>query len=80
VVTTRFAHLDTGFQLVGISPPFFVTERGADVATGLARQGDRLVAGFTTGETTALLVTMELSEVHTIVVPTGAPGRNPHPI
>jgi hypothetical protein len=78
VVTIRFALLDTAFQLVGISPPFFVTERGDDVATGLARQGDQLVAGFTTGDTSALLVTMELSEVLTIVVPIGAPGRNPH--
>jgi hypothetical protein len=78
VVTTRFALLDTAFQLAGISPPFFVTERGGDVATGLARQGDRLVAGFTTGDPSALLVTMALSEALSIVVPIGAPGRNAH--
>ena len=76
VFTTRFAHLDTAFQLVGISPPFFVTERGGDVATGLARLGDRLVAGFTTGVPSAVLVAMDVSEVLSTVVPIGAPGRN----
>jgi hypothetical protein len=78
-VTTRFVLLDTGFRLAGISPPFFVADRGNDVATGLARQGDRLVAGFTSGEASAVLVSVALVEALAMIMPIGTPGDHPLP-
>lgn len=74
--TTRFTLLDAGFRLVGVSPPFFVADRGIDVATGLALRDDRLVAGFTSGEASALLVTVDLAEALSSIKPIGAPGRD----
>jgi hypothetical protein len=78
-VTTRFVLLDTGFRLAGISPPFFVADRGNDVATGLARRGDRLVAGFTSGEASAVLVSVALVEALAMIMPIGTPGDHPLP-
>ena len=42
----RFVRVDEEFRITGISPQFFVTDRGWDTATGLARQGERVIAGF----------------------------------
>jgi hypothetical protein len=71
----RFARIDEEFQITDISPQFFVVERGKDVATGLARQGDRLIAGFTSGETSAVLSTIELDVAIRSLMPVDAPGR-----
>ena len=71
----RFVRVDEGFQITDVSPQFFVAERGQDVATGLARQGDRLIAGFTSGGTRGLLATMGVEAVVAALLPVDAPGR-----
>jgi glycosyltransferase involved in cell wall biosynthesis len=68
VFTSRFALLTSEFRLTAVSPPFFVAARGEDVATGLALNGDRLIAGFTSAESEALLVSMDLAEVLTALI------------
>jgi hypothetical protein len=70
----RFVRIDEGFQITDISPQFFVAARGKDLATGLARQGDRLVAGFTSGAGAMLLATMGLEHVLRALIPVKAPG------
>jgi hypothetical protein len=71
---SRFALLDAGYQLTAISPQFFLNERGQDAASGLARQGDRLIAGFTTADG-AMLATIDLDAVFATLTPVLAPGR-----
>jgi hypothetical protein len=71
---SRFVRIDEGFQITDISPQFFLEERGKEAATGLARQGDRLVAGFTAGGRKALLADMDLAAVMAALLPIEAPG------
>jgi glycosyltransferase involved in cell wall biosynthesis len=77
---TRFARIDDDFRLTDVSPPFFVAKRGDSVATGLARRGNTLFAGFSSGEDLEALATMELSEVLTVLTPVRVIGpRKPAP-
>jgi hypothetical protein len=71
---SRFVRIDKGFQITDVSPQFFLEDRGNDVANGLARQGDRLIAGFTSGGSRALLAAMDLAAVMATLVPIKAPG------
>ncbi|MGH2616588.1 MAG: hypothetical protein ACRDJC_15220 [Thermomicrobiales bacterium] len=71
---SRFVRIDEGFQITDVSPQFFMTERGRDIATGLARQDDRLIAGFMAGGKTPLLATMGVDEVMAALIPVDAPG------
>jgi hypothetical protein len=75
-VFSRLVRIDDHFQLCAVSPSFFVASRGQDVASGLARRGDELVAGFTSDEVTALLVRLDLREILDALIPVGAPGRH----
>jgi hypothetical protein len=72
---SRFVRVNADFQITDISPQFFVTERGNDFATGLARLGDQLIAGFASGSRQTLLMTMDLDSVLRLLIPVTAPGR-----
>jgi hypothetical protein len=72
---SRFALIDDRFQLTAISPQCFLADRGRDMASGLARQGDRLIAGFTSASHGAVLATMGLAAVMDSLIPAPAPGR-----
>jgi hypothetical protein len=74
VVLTRFVRVDAGFQITDVSPQFFVKDRGKDVACGLARRGDRLIAGFTSAGSEPLLATMDVGAVLATLIPMVAPG------
>jgi hypothetical protein len=71
----RFMRVDEEFQITDISPQFFVKDRGKDVASGLARQGDRLIAGFTSADHELLLATMPIDAVMATLIQVDAPGR-----
>jgi hypothetical protein len=71
---SRFIRIDEDFQITDISPQFFVAGRGQDVATGLARWGAVLVAGFMSAETRPLLATMDLETVLTTLMAVDVPG------
>jgi hypothetical protein len=71
---SRFIRIDEAFQITDISPQFFVAEQGQGVATGLARWGDRLVAGFMSGETQSLLANIDLESVLATLMQVDAPG------
>jgi hypothetical protein len=77
VVYARFVRIDEEFQITHISPQFFVMDRGKDVASGLARQGDQLIAGFTSAAHELLLVTMAVDAVLATLIPMDRPGRLP---
>jgi hypothetical protein len=70
----RFVRLDEGFQIDAVSPQFWIAERGWDRMCGLARQGERLVIGFTSGGQ-AQLATVALDAVLAQLIPVKAPGR-----
>ena len=72
---SRFVQIDEGFQVIAISPQFFVTERSQDAASGLALFGDRLIAGFTSRGRDALLVSLDLTSALAALMPIAAPGR-----
>jgi hypothetical protein len=74
---SRFVRLNDGFQITAVSPQFFVSERGADAASGLTRQSGRLIAGFTSNAREALLTTMDLDAVLATLIPVAAPGPKP---
>jgi hypothetical protein len=74
LVFSRLVRIAEGFQITDISPQFFVKERGRDVASGLARRGDRLIAGFTSDEGSALLGEMRLEAALSALMPIQAPG------
>jgi hypothetical protein len=74
LVFSRFVRVDASFQITDISPQFFVRERGQDVASGLGRRGNHLVAGFTSGDGQALLSTMTVNAALAALLPTEAPG------
>ena len=75
ITLSRFAHIDTQCQLTAISPQCFLADRGGDVACGLARQGDRLIAGFTSASHGAVLATLDLAAVLATLTPVAAPGH-----
>jgi hypothetical protein len=76
VTLSRFVQIDEGFQIVAISPQFFVLERGEDAASGLALLGERLVAGFTTRGRDAVLVSLPRASAMAALLQIAAPGRN----
>jgi hypothetical protein len=74
LVFTRFVRLDERFQIDAISPQFFVSNRGRDAASGLARRENRLVAGFNSGDEQALLATLDVESALAMLEPVAAPG------
>ncbi|MFN8660417.1 MAG: class I SAM-dependent methyltransferase [Thermomicrobiales bacterium] len=76
VAFSRFVRTDDAFQIDAVSPQFFVADRGNDVATGLARQGEQLVAGFASAGGAALLARIDLGETLNTLLPVAAPGRS----
>lgn len=73
---SRFVRPDEGFQITDFTAQFFVSARGKDVASGLARRGDYLLAGFTPGDGQALLGLLDLDAVLTALIPIEALGPN----
>jgi hypothetical protein len=76
LVFSRFVRIDETFQIDAISPQFFVTNRGRDEASGLTRQGERLVAGFSSADQQALLARLEVESVLAALMPITVPGRH----
>ncbi|HET7056154.1 MAG TPA: hypothetical protein VFI12_06800, partial [Thermomicrobiales bacterium] len=76
VTLSRFVRVDEGFQITDVSPQFYLGERGRDVATGLARQGERLIAAFTANGRSAL-ATMDLAPVLDLDDRPGPSATNP---
>jgi hypothetical protein len=76
LVFSRFVRIDGTFQIDAISPQFFVANRGRDEASGLTRQGERLVAGFSSGDEQALLAILEIDSVLAALEPIALPGRH----
>jgi FkbM family methyltransferase len=74
-IFSRFVRLDETWQVTAVSPQFYVSQPGEDVASGLARRGDRLIAGFTVGGRAALLARLDLTAVLATLTPVPAPGR-----
>jgi hypothetical protein len=64
----RFVLLDAAYSIAAVSPHFWVAARGRDEAGGLARQGDRLHAGFR-AEGGVVLVTLDLAAVVASLIP-----------
>jgi hypothetical protein len=75
LVFARFVRLDEGFQIDAVSPQFWIAQRGRDRMCGLARQDERLVIGFTSGDR-ATLATVRLDEVLAQLIPVTAPGKS----
>lgn len=74
VTFSRFVHTDSTFQIDAASPQFFVANRGQDIATGLARRGEHLIAGFATAERAPLLVATAIEPVLASLIPVGVSG------
>ncbi len=71
----RFVRLGAGFQITHLSPQFYLAARGKDAGSGLARHDDRLIAGFTSGGTTALLTALDVHAVLDALTGIDAPGK-----
>lgn len=73
---SRFVRTDAAFQIAAVSPQFFLTSRGHDVATGLARHGEQLIAGFTSAGSGPVVATMDIEPILAVLIPVAAPGRS----
>jgi hypothetical protein len=76
-VFARFVLLNHEFRITAATPQFWVASRGADEAAGLARQGDRLIAGFTSDGATAILAALDVDAVVASLMPLASPGYTP---
>jgi hypothetical protein len=70
----RFVFLRDDFRVTAVSPHFWVTARGADEASGLTRQGQYVIAGFTSREQQALLARFPLDGVLASLMAIDSPG------
>jgi hypothetical protein len=70
----RFVFMCTNFVVTAVSPHFWVKEQGGDVASGLTRLGDDLIAGFTSGEHEGILARISVTAVLDSLLPLAAPG------
>jgi glycosyltransferase involved in cell wall biosynthesis len=74
---SRLVLLDHAFRVTRVSPPFFVGSPGADAATGLARIGDHLVAGFGGNEAAGVLAIFDASRAMGLLDPLVATVAEP---
>jgi FkbM family methyltransferase len=70
----RFALINAPCYLSAISHQFFIDTPG-DMATGLARRGNLLIAGFNSAERGPVIVKLDLNEVLGSLFPITIPGQ-----
>jgi hypothetical protein len=70
----QFVFLRSDFRVTAVSPHFWVAAQGEDVAGGLARVGDDLIAGVTSRGTQALLLRIPVAAVLKSLMSVSSPG------
>ena len=65
----RFAYSQKGDKLDGLSPPFYLKEKGIEFAAGLALEGEALVASFGVADKQACLGFFPLKSVLSQITP-----------
>jgi hypothetical protein len=73
-VFARFVFMCSDFVVAAVSPHFWVSTRGKDVASGLTRFGDDLVAGFTSAGRDGCLARIPLPAVLASLLPLAVAG------
>jgi hypothetical protein len=71
---SRFVFMRSDFAVTAVSPHFWVESRGQDRASGLARLGDELIAGFTGSGNSAILTRIPMAAVIDSLLPLASPG------
>ena len=70
----RFVFMRSDFAVTAVSSHFWVKTRGQDRASGLARLGDELFAGFTGSGNSAILTRIPMAAVIDSLLPLASPG------
>lgn len=65
----RFVYSKTGSRVDGLSPPFYLLEKGIEFAAGLARDGDRFVVSFGVADKAAHLGFLDCKRVMASLTP-----------
>lgn len=74
VCYARFVLMRTDFRVIAVSPEFWVAARGEDHASGLARRGHELFAGFTSRNRQAVVTRIPLEDVLDSLISVDSPG------